>query len=117
MDHGRTGPQGALGGKDGGVNKVVVEAGGKAYTPPHLSKDQDILIGEGDTITVCTPGGGGYGDPYARDPGLVARDVMRGYYTADQVREMYGVVVDPASFTVDIDATGAARSAGHTPAE
>ena len=28
-----------------------------------------------------TPGGGGYGDPFARDPALVRRDVSRGYYT------------------------------------
>ena len=31
-----------------------------------------------------TPGGGGYGDPLARSAALVARDVRRGYYTAEQ---------------------------------
>jgi len=110
MDHGRTGPQGALGGQDGGVNTVLVEQGGKAYRPPHLSKDQDILIAEGDTVTVCTPGGGGFGDPYARAPERVASDVSRGYYTVDQARALYGVVIDPYSHEVDAPATQAERA-------
>jgi N-methylhydantoinase B len=90
MDHGRTGPQGALGGSDGGVNKVAVTQGGKTYRPPHLSKDQDIEIGVGDVVRVSTPGGGGFGDPAKRDPALVTRDVARGYYTAEQAREKFG---------------------------
>ena len=100
MDHGRTGPQGALGGKAGGVNRVVVERGGERYHPPHLSKDQDILIGEGDGVIVKTPGGGGYGDPLDRDPERVAADVRRGYYTPDQARDLFGVAVDPATGAV-----------------
>ena len=59
--------------------------------PAHLSKDQDIRIEPGDTITVSTPGGGGYGDPKARDPALIERDLRRGYYTADEIAEKFGV--------------------------
>ena len=81
MDHGRTGPQGVLGGEAGGVNTVVVTQGGKTYRPPHLSKDQDIEIGVGDVVRVQTPGGGGFGDPAKRKPESIARDVARGYYT------------------------------------
>jgi N-methylhydantoinase B len=94
MDHGRFGPQGALGGSDGGVNKVTVIRSDETYTPPHLSKDQDILIEPGDLICVSTPGGGGYGDPFQRDPTLVERDVTRGYYTVEQAEERFGVVFD-----------------------
>ena len=91
MDHGRTGPRGALGGADGGVNRVVVRyADGETYIPPHLSKDQDIQIRVGDTITVSTPGGGGYGDPRMRDPALIERDLRRGYYTAAEIAEKFG---------------------------
>jgi len=111
MDHGRTGPQGAFGGKDGGVNKVSVARKGETYIPPHLSKDQDIRIEAGDSITVMTPGGGGYGDPFARDPALVARDVRRGYYTAAQAQEMFGVALVPATGTIDSSATALLRSA------
>jgi N-methylhydantoinase B len=112
MDHGRTGPQGALGGRDGGVNRVVVERNGVTYHPPHLSKDQDIIIGEGDTITVSTPGGGGFGDPVERAPERVARDVRRGYYTPKDAEELFGVVLDPDSLAVDQAATKARRSEG-----
>jgi len=93
MDHGRVGPQGALGGSDGGVNTVRIESGGGSYTPPHLSKDQDIEVGPGDVVRVSTPGGGGYGDPRRRDPALIARDLQRGYYTPQQISERF----DPGS--------------------
>ena len=66
MDHGRFGPQGVLGGKDGGVNFVQVEQNGEPYIPAHLSKDQNILVQTGDTIRVSTPGGGGYENPFLR---------------------------------------------------
>ena len=91
MDHGRTGPRGALGGGDGGVNTVLVRYGdGETFIPPHLSKAQDIHIREGDTITVSTPGGGGYGDPKDRDTTLIERDRCRGYYTTDEIAEKFG---------------------------
>jgi N-methylhydantoinase B len=81
MDHGRFGPKGAMGGEDGGVNKVqVVHADGRRYVPPHLSKDQDIELAAGDVVAVSTPGGGGFGPPALRDPLLIERDLSRGYY-------------------------------------
>ncbi|WP_137931314.1 hydantoinase B/oxoprolinase family protein [Mesorhizobium comanense] len=90
MDHGRFGPQGALGGKDGQPNSVTVFRNGEQHVPPHLSKEQDIPLKAGDRVRVGTPGGGGYGDPRDRDPDLVARDVQLGYYTADQARKLFG---------------------------
>ena len=90
MDHGRTGPQGVLGGHDGAVNTVEVNRGDVTYRPPHLSKDQDIQIGVGDVVRVSTPGGGGFGDPARRDPAAIARDVARGYYDEVDVLEKFG---------------------------
>jgi N-methylhydantoinase B len=110
MDHGRFGPLGALGGADGGVNTVVVRRGGKDYVPPHLSKDQDIPILPGDRITVSTPGGGGFGSALQRAPELVARDVRRGYFTAQEAAVRFGVVVD-AKLEVDRVATEELRAA------
>ncbi|MDF0600662.1 hydantoinase B/oxoprolinase family protein [Psychromarinibacter sp. C21-152] len=94
MDHGRTGPQGALSGGDGAPNTVTVWRGGTAHEPPHLSKEQDIPLSPGDRVHVRTPGGGGYGDPLTRDPDAVARDVALGYYTAAQAKTLFGVVLD-----------------------
>ena len=102
MDHGRFGPQGVLGGKDGGVNRVRIERHGETYIPPHLSKDQNVIVKEGDTIRVSTPGGGGYENPFLRNPELVKHDVQRGYYTTQQVKENFGVVLN---FKGEIDET------------
>jgi N-methylhydantoinase B len=52
-------------------------------------------------------GGGGWGDPFTRDPELVKRDVRDGYVTIEGAARDYGVVVqgdpeeDPEGLTVD----------------
>ena len=74
MDHGRFGPQGALGGEDGAKNEVEVWRNGAKYTPEHLSKEQDIPLRAGDRVRVRTPGGGGYGSASERDPDLTDED-------------------------------------------
>ena len=91
MDHGRFGPQGALGGSDGGVNRVVVTQSGKSFVPEHLSKAQDIALRAGDRVRVRTPGGGGYGRPEDRDPALVAEDVRLGRYTTEEAERLFGL--------------------------
>jgi N-methylhydantoinase B len=111
MDHGRFGPPGLFGGRDGAPNEVIVHRAGDDYVSPHLSKDEDIYLVAGDTITVRTPGGGGYGDPRRRDPALVARDVTRGYLTAEDAARDYAVIMtaaDPPA--LDRAATDALRS-------
>ncbi len=90
MDHGRFGPQGAAGGSDGAPNRVTVWRNGQAYTPPHLSKDQDIPLKAGDRVHVQTPGGGGWGDPKRRDRALVAEDVRLGRYAPEQAKRLFG---------------------------
>ncbi|MEX4008276.1 hydantoinase B/oxoprolinase family protein [Neoaquamicrobium sediminum] len=91
MDHGRYGPQGALGGQDGAVNTVTVYRDGQAHVPKHLSKEQDIPMKAGDRVRVGTPGGGGYGLPSERDPERVRHDVRLGYFTAEQAEQLFGV--------------------------
>ena len=110
MDHGRVGPNGAVGGAPGGVNKVVVNHHGRTYHPPHLSKDQDIPLVAGESVRVSTPGGGGYGDAFKRDPDAVAADVARGYYTVEQAAERFGVILAGTPPKVDTEATTARRS-------
>jgi N-methylhydantoinase B len=95
MDHGRFGPPGVLGGGDGGANVVRIHRGQTVTTPEHLSKDQDIPLQVGDKVEVMTPGGGGYGDPFQREPALVAGDVARGYYSQAEARALFGVALDP----------------------
>jgi N-methylhydantoinase B len=108
MDHGRFGPPGVLGGGDGAPNEVRIHRNGVTTIPPHLSKDQGISLRPGDRVEVRTPGGGGYGDPFARDPALVARDVRRGYYDAAQAQALWGVALRDGE--VDGHATAALRA-------
>ena len=105
MDHGRFGPQGALGGGDGMPNAVTVWRNGEAYVPPHLSKDQDIAVAAGDRVDVGTPGGGGYGDPFERDTDAVLDDVRLGYYSRQQAFDLFGVALLDDLSAIDIART------------
>jgi len=107
MDHGRFGPQGVLGGKDGAPNTVTVWRDGTSYTPVHLSKEQDIPLSPGDRVHVQTPGGGGYGDSRNRAPDAVAEDVRLGRYSTRQAEELFSVVLRDG--LVDTAATLALR--------
>ena len=109
MDHGRYGPQGVLGGKDGALNQVTVWRDGVPHTPPHLSKQQDIPLKSGDRVVVATPGGGGYGDPFHRDPQAVHRDVMLERYSVAQAKDWFGVIIADNGTEIDDAATQALR--------
>ena len=56
-------------------------------------KATDIPLTVGDRVYIHTGGGGGYGAPLERDPESVASDVRRGYVSAGQARQLYGVVL------------------------
>jgi N-methylhydantoinase B len=51
------------------------------------------VIPKGRRLLLKLPGGGGMGDPKARDPELVKRDVADGLITVHAARDVYGVEV------------------------
>ncbi len=53
---------------------------------------EGITVKEGDLLYFNTWGGGGWGDPYQRDPELVWQDVERRLVTREGARR-YGVVI------------------------
>lgn len=69
------------------------------------SKTANIPLSTGDTLLLELGGGGGWGDPLARDPERVLDDVRNGYVSPKAARDVYGVVVDPKTMTVDTAAT------------
>ena len=73
------------------------------------SKIREFPVRPGDVLHFVTWGGGGWGDPLARDPELVAREVRRGLVTATDARR-YGVVVGPRTAYTDQAATEALRA-------
>jgi N-methylhydantoinase B len=63
------------------------------------------FLDPGDVITFVSAGGGGYGDPMARDPEAVLKDVLYGYVSVEQAKAEYLVVIDPETLALDLDAT------------
>jgi N-methylhydantoinase B len=99
-------PWGVNGGTPGARGRKWVDrAGGTREVLP--SKCHDVPVAPGDVLHFVTWGGGGWGDPLERDPGLVALEVRRGLVTADGARR-YGVVVD-AGGAADPQATARLR--------
>ena len=50
-------------------------------------------------------GAGGYGDPLKRDPQRVVEDVLDEKLSVEYVKREYGVVIDPETMSLDMDAT------------
>jgi N-methylhydantoinase B len=100
-------PWGVLGGDTGlrSTKRLVRTDGSEEWLP---AKVEGVKVKEGDVLYFNTWGGGGWGDPYARDPELVKIDVDRGLVTSDGARR-YGVVI-AADGTVDADSTAALRA-------
>lgn len=85
-------PWGVNGGEPGARARKVLElADGTSRVVPN--KADSIEVAAGDQLHFVTWGGGGWGDPLLRDPGLVAREVREGLVTSAGARR-YGVVLD-----------------------
>jgi N-methylhydantoinase B len=54
-----------------------------------------VPLTTGTRFVLETPGGGGYGDPQARDPQAVRDDVLDGYVTPEAAEQQYGVRLAP----------------------
>src|SRR5206468_3473658 len=79
--------------KHDAAHQVVVDRQGAVYRSPHGSKDEDLRVDGGDCVHLRTPGGGGNGDPLARDSEIVSRDGARDYFTVEDPERDYGVVL------------------------
>ena len=52
-----------------------------------------------------TSGGGGWGDPFDREPEKVRWDVLEGLVSAERARDAYGVALNGVEFKVDKEKT------------
>jgi N-methylhydantoinase B len=101
-------PYGVRGGGPGAPNRFTVERDGREIEPsPFPGKVTGFALREGDVVIERTAGGGGYGDPAARNVDAVARDVRAGFVTAAEAEAAYGVAVRDGR--VDAAATAALR--------
>jgi N-methylhydantoinase B len=97
-------PYGIAGGRPGGPSSNVVDPGPNRRILPTMPMEA-IRLKRGQVFRHVSAGGGGYGDPYRRQPASVADDVRNGKVSATAAREVYGVAVDPETFAVDDAAT------------
>jgi N-methylhydantoinase B len=91
-------PKGIFDGKDGSKAKFLknnnnADPSGLTFCDP------------GDQISFISAGGGGYGNPFERNPKDVERDVRYGYVSIERAKQDYGVVIKPDSLKVDMDST------------
>jgi N-methylhydantoinase B len=101
-------PYGVAGGKAGRPGKIILNPG----TPEERELSpvgEGVPLKRGDLLRLMTCGGGGWGDPFNRDPLAVQQDVARGFVSPQGALEDYGVVLNPTTLEVDKAATEARR--------
>jgi len=93
-------PQGFFGGKTGKGGRWIVNEGqdGERILPYAIG-DVEFLK-PGDTATFYGTGGGGYGNPFERDPEKVRLDVIQGLVSVNSAEKEYGVLLDRGTMEI-----------------
>lgn len=87
-DRFRLPPLGREGGRDAQCSSLIVQRAGKTIS---LGANSTFTLEKDDVVEIRVAGGGGWGDPRARDRGLVARDLEDGIISEHQARHVYGL--------------------------
>ena len=85
--------------------EIVPAAGDPEVTPPYGNRTYGAA-----QLNARSSGGGGWGDPLARDPAKVLRDARNGLISREGARRDYGVVLTEDGKAVDAAATEAERA-------
>jgi N-methylhydantoinase B len=101
---------GIAGGANGSPDRVTLAAGTDHETVVDPSV-AGFLLQQGERLVYDFGGGGGWGDPIARDPHAVLDDVWDEYVSIDAARELYGVVVTGSLEAMDLALDEAATTA------
>jgi N-methylhydantoinase B len=113
MENYKVPPYGVAGGGAGRPGKIILnpDTPGEREVPP---TSDGLRLKRGDLLRLMTCGGGGWGDPFSRDPVLVQQDVARGFVSLTGALRDYGVVLDPLTLKIDKAATHGCRQHRHT---
>lgn len=107
------GAQGGGAGSTGAAYKIGRD--GSAERTPDVTQTE---LAPGELIRGEHGGGGGYGDPFEREPSRVLDDVLEGYVSEEAARRDYGVAFSGAAadgtLAVDAEATAALRGSAVT---
>jgi N-methylhydantoinase B len=95
-------PWGVRGGKEGGSGAILVNVGGddERRLPAKVGR---YPLAAGDVMQIHTPGGGGYGNPLARQAELVVADVRNGRVSVEAAEADYRVAVRDRNGKVELD--------------
>ena len=100
-------PWGFRGGNDGGVASLnLARVDGEIQKMP--SKVPHTTLNAGDRFVCEGPAGGGYGDPFQRDPTRVLMDVKDGLVSRQSAEQDYGVAITK-ELVLDDSATATLR--------
>jgi N-methylhydantoinase B len=95
---------GLFAGENATLNKIELHyPDGRTYRT--TSKDLVEDVPQETVLFQQAGGGGGYGDPFLREPKQVAKEVKNGIISVDKAKELYGVVLNPETFELDIAET------------
>ena len=100
-------PYGLAGGRAGTPSDNILNPDGERRQLPSKCT---LEIREGDVFRHLLAGAGGWGDPLARDPELVLKDVLEEKLTAGYARREYGVAIDLAARKVLAEETAQLRA-------
>ncbi|TDQ42927.1 hydantoinase B/oxoprolinase family protein [Aureibacillus halotolerans] len=111
MERLRFQPWGFAGGKAGASGSVHLNPGTSKET--NEPKINVLKPEKKDVVQILSPGGGGWGHPYERDPEAVRQDVEAGLLTLSVAREAYGVELQQIGYAYKVqhDETKALRLA------
>lgn len=112
----RNRPPGWVGGGEGAASWVRLDAGGEGEQLVEEAVT-NARVPKGGRIATFKGGGGGWGDPWTRDPQLVLGDVLDDVYTVAFARDAFGVVISGTPPAVDLAATERLRSSRPSPVE
>jgi N-methylhydantoinase B len=115
VDRAHCKPWGLNGGLPATGNEVALRHDGKWKTDFPNAKVLVATLKTGDAFRLRSGGGGGYGSPLERPVADVERDIRQGYVSIAAARELYGVVIDEQSLSVDAAATERLRQAKRAP--
>lgn len=101
-------PWGLFGGLPAsGMRCTVIDSKGNRTI---LNSKTTTSVSGDNLIETQTPGGGGWGDPKHRNPVAVLKDVVAGLVSIERARQIYGVIIDANTLTVDEVETSRLRS-------
>ncbi|OZB92224.1 hydantoinase B/oxoprolinase family protein [Paenibacillus sp. XY044] len=93
MERLRFHPWGLNGGRAGSLGKVQLNPGRE--DEQNLPKISVLHPKPGDIVSIHSPGGGGWGNPFERSPEEVLAEVRSGLLGLHEAEQLYGVVLVP----------------------